>query len=75
MQGCESELPGEKLDVFLRPAGPQLLDSTEDRRSTILDRHSRLDAPTALSSTLSDEEDPKFKLAKFGSYSSACYIS
>lgn len=39
--------------MSLRVAGPQL-DSTEDRRSTMLERHSRLEAPAALSPKLSD---------------------
>lgn len=52
VQGCDSVLPGEKVDVSLRPAGPQL-DSTEDRRSTMLERHSRLEAPAVLSAGIS----------------------
>lgn len=52
MQGCESELPGEKVAVSRRGAGPQP-DSTEDRRSTMLERHSRLEAPDVLSAKLS----------------------
>lgn len=47
MQGCDSEVPGEKVAVSLKAAGPQP-DSTEDRRSTMLERHSRLEAPGVL---------------------------
>lgn len=54
MQGCESELPGEKVVMSLRADGPQL-DSTEDRRSTMLERHSRLEAPADLSPKLSEK--------------------
>lgn len=54
MQGCESELPGEKVATSLSAAAPQL-DSTEDKRSTMLDRHSRLEAPGALLSKLSEK--------------------
>ncbi|XP_029317781.1 protein lin-7 homolog A isoform X1 [Cottoperca gobio] len=53
VQGCESELPGEKVAMSLRAAGPQL-DSTEDRRSTMLERHARLEAPADLSPKQSD---------------------
>lgn len=53
MHGWESELLGEKLVAVavaavaasLEVAGGQL-DSAADRRSTMLERHSRLEAPT-----------------------------
>ena len=54
VQGCESELPGEKVAMSLRADGPQL-DSTEDSRSTMLERHSRLEAPADLSPRLSEK--------------------
>lgn len=64
MHGCESELLGEKVPVAaaaaasLRAAGGQP-DSTEDRRSTMLERHSRLEAPPCLSPNVSVREEDK----------------
>lgn len=62
MHGCESELLGEKVPAAaaasLRAAGGQP-DSTEDRRSTMLERHSRLEAPPGLSPNVSVREEHK----------------
>lgn len=61
MLGCESELPGERVATSLRADAPQL-DSTEDKRSTMLERHCRLEAPAALLSKLSGRRRSRFKL-------------
>lgn len=57
VQGCESELPGEKVAASLD--GPQP-GSTEVRRSTMLERHSRLEAPAVLSPMLSGNKSDRF---------------
>lgn len=49
--------------MSLRDAGPQL-DSTEDRRSTMLERHSRLEAPGALSPKLSDKRTTRVGISQ-----------
>lgn len=47
----------------LKVAGGQL-DSTADRRSTMLERHSRLEAPAGLSPNMSVKEEHKVTIQK-----------
>lgn len=59
MQGCDSVLPGEKVEVEVEASLRPQPDSTEDSRSTMLDRHSRLEAPAGLSAGISADRKPE----------------
>lgn len=73
MHGWESELLGEKLVAVavavalalasLKVVGGQL-DSAADRRSTMLERHSRLEAPAGLSPNMSVRKEHKVTIQK-----------
>lgn len=59
VQGCDSVLPGEKVEVEVEASLWPQPDSTEDSRSTMLDRHSRLEAPAGLSAGISADRKPE----------------
>lgn len=62
-------LEGEKVSISLSPAGA--LASTEERRSTMLDRQARLEAPAPLSPELTRQDKQgkdKVSQDKEGSY-------
>lgn len=71
MHGWESQLPGEKLPTVaveavaasLKVAGGQL-DSAADRRSTMLERHSKLEAPAGPSPNVSARKVHKVMIQK-----------
>lgn len=51
--------------MSLRAAGPQL-ESAVERRSTMLERHSRLEAPAGLSPKLSDKGKGRVGISQDG---------